>query len=491
MIWNWAGTLAEAVAAFLLAPFLVRMLGEEDYGLWILLGSLASYMGLVDFGVRGSVGRYVAFYRSRGDSARVRDVLRSGFMLTSAGGAVVMLLAIGADRWFMQLFDIPLEAVPTLRLTLWLVLLNLALALPLSLFDAVLWGAERFDRLNQIGIPTAFLRLAVSYWVVRNGFGLVGLATGALLLTLAVGAAKLVAAFRVEPAAFARGPGGSTQMARTLMQYGLPLLVINVSRMTRLQLVPAAVGWALGAASVAHYSLSRRLVDYAEGFLVSLTGVVTPTFALLQARGSVEQQQALYTTGGRFSTALGLLFAGFALVLGGPFLSLWLGSKWGGFAPLMWTLALGEVLPFSQSITGNMLLGVARHRVLAGLLVAEVATIAVGAVTVSNTYGLLGVCIVLAVTGTVFRGVLVMIQGCRVVGMPVARYVLTAVAPPCAVCGLAALGLKGLAAAVPPETWLRFIVNLAGYGVMSVTALGVLGGRDLVQAIRARVFKAT
>lgn len=490
MAWNWAGALAEAATAFLLAPFLVRLLGEEDYGLWILLGSLVSYMGLVDLGVRGSVGRYVAFYRSRGDAAGVRSSLRSGFALASVAGGVVMLLAIGIDSGFMRVFDIPLEAVPQLRLTLWLVVLNLAVSLPLSLFDAVLWGAERFDRLNQIGVPAAFTRLVASYWVVRSGYGLVGLAASTLCLTLLVGAAKLVAAARVEPAAFSRGPGGTVQMAKTLLQYGVPLFVISISRMTRLQLVPAAVGWALGAASVTHYSLSRRLVDYAEGFLVSLTGVVTPTFALLQARGNVDHQQALYTLGGRLSTALGLLFAGFAVVLGGPFLSLWLGSKWASFAPLMWVLALGEVLPFSQSITGNMLLGVARHRVLAGLLVAEVVAIAVGAVTISNTYGLLGLCIVLAIAGTVFRGVLVMVQGCRVVGMSVARYLLTAIVPPFAVCGIATLGLKMLAATVPPTTWPRFALDVAGYAVISIAALVALGGQDVIQAVRARILKA-
>jgi O-antigen/teichoic acid export membrane protein len=489
MAWNLGYTVAEAATAFVLAPVLVRQLGDRVYGLWLLLGSVAIYLGLLDFGIRGSVGRYVAFHRAQGDPNAVTAVFRSGLVMSTAAGVMVLILGFGLERAFVRVFDIPPEVGPEITTAFWLVLANLALSLPLSLFDAVLWGAQRFDRLSQIGIPAALLRLIVSWWVVQRGFGLVGLAASTLSLTLMVGAARAIVARRIEPAAFslARGPLG--RAVGDLWGYGLPTFVISVSRMVRLQLVPGIVGWALGSAQVTHYSLSRRLVDYAEAFLVSLTGVLTPTFAALQARGDEQRQQVFFTLGGRLSAALAFLFAGFVLLLGSPFLVLWLGPQWARHAPLLWILTIGETLPLTQCVTGYMLLGLARHRPLAVLLVVELLAVGLGTAAVSQSYGLIGICWVLASIGTLVRGLLVLGLGCRVLRLSIKTYVAKALGPAFLACGIAVLGLQALVSLNPPTTWPRLLANLAGYGLFSVPAIFVLGGPALVRVVRDRLEK--
>ncbi len=397
MAWNWAAMAVDIVTAFLITPYLVKNLGERDYGIWILLGSVVVYMGLLDFGIRGAVARYVAFYRAKDDPGAVRAVVWSGLRLTAAAGGVVLLAAIGLDRLFVPVFHISADAAPGLRLALWLMMLNMAVMLPLNLLEAILWGAQRFDRINQIGIPGTVCRVLASYWVIREGWDLVGLAASSLGLTLLLGVARFVTVLRVEPAAFSRGAIHMEGMTGMLLKYSLPAFATNLTRMTRMQFVPAGIGMALGPTAVAHYSLSRRLLDYNEAAGWALAGVVAPTFTSLQASGRTDRQVELFKLGGRFSMALALLLTGFPLVLGGPFLSLWLGPKWGDNAVLLWVLALGEALPLSQLLTSNMLLGVARHRRLAVLLTAEIAVIFLGVWMVSSSYGLLGICIVLAV----------------------------------------------------------------------------------------------
>jgi O-antigen/teichoic acid export membrane protein len=490
MAWNWGYTLVEAVTAFLLAPVLVRYLGEHVYGLWILLGSVAVYMGLLDLGVRGSVGRYVAFHRAQGDRLAVAATFRSGLWVSTAAALMVVAVALGLEQALAAMINITPETATQLRPAFWLVVANLALSLPLSLFEAVLWGAQRFDRLSQIGIPLALLRLFVGYEVVVQGFGLVGLAAATLCLTLIAGAARALVAARIEPAAFSLRRTQVKGAFRDLVTYGLPTFVMTVSRMTRLQLVPGIVGWALGPTQVTHYSLSRRLVDYAEAFLVSATGVMTPTFASLEAEGDVGRQQQLFTLGGRLSAAVAFLFLGFVLLLGGPFLTLWLGAPWARHVPLLWVLALGEVLPLTQSVTGCMLLGLARHRRLAALLVAEVVAIALGTALVTRSYGLLGICAVLAIAGALFRGILVLTFGCRVLRLPLRTYLAETLAPAFLACGLAALGLQALVWLNPPTSWPRFVVSLAAYGFLSVPAVLVLGGPALVRVVRDMMPKA-
>ena len=115
MAWNLGYTVAEAATAFVLAPVLVRQLGDRVYGLWLLLGSVAIYLGLLDFGIRGSVGRYVAFHRAQGDPNAVTAVFRSGLVMSTAAGVMVLILGFGLERAFVKVFDIPPEVGPEIK----------------------------------------------------------------------------------------------------------------------------------------------------------------------------------------------------------------------------------------------------------------------------------------------------------------------------------------------------------------------------------------
>src|SRR5688572_29654654 len=86
--WNWAGTVFDTAVAFAVTPYLVKQLGETPYGLWILLGSFTSYFGLLDFGIRGSVGRFLAFYNAEGRKAEVNAVFNTALAICTAVGAV-------------------------------------------------------------------------------------------------------------------------------------------------------------------------------------------------------------------------------------------------------------------------------------------------------------------------------------------------------------------------------------------------------------------
>ncbi|HIR11820.1 MAG TPA: oligosaccharide flippase family protein, partial [Candidatus Fimenecus excrementavium] len=57
----------EIFSTMLFTPFLIRTLGQAEYGVYQLVTSLTSYLVLLDLGVGNSVIRYVAKYRADND----------------------------------------------------------------------------------------------------------------------------------------------------------------------------------------------------------------------------------------------------------------------------------------------------------------------------------------------------------------------------------------------------------------------------------------
>ena len=66
---NWLALAVTTVAGFFLSPYVVHHLGNLTYGVWVIIGSLVSYMGLLDLGLRGAVTRFVSKGVAQNDHA--------------------------------------------------------------------------------------------------------------------------------------------------------------------------------------------------------------------------------------------------------------------------------------------------------------------------------------------------------------------------------------------------------------------------------------
>src|SRR6202007_3143459 len=64
---RYIAMIVEALIGVVLLPFNVHHLGQSAYGLWMLTASLTTYFSVLDLGFGGSIGKFVAQYRSRPD----------------------------------------------------------------------------------------------------------------------------------------------------------------------------------------------------------------------------------------------------------------------------------------------------------------------------------------------------------------------------------------------------------------------------------------
>ena len=58
------GLVVNIAVGFFLSPFVLHHLGDDAFGLWILIFSLTGYYGIFDFGIRSSLIRYVSKFQA-------------------------------------------------------------------------------------------------------------------------------------------------------------------------------------------------------------------------------------------------------------------------------------------------------------------------------------------------------------------------------------------------------------------------------------------
>ena len=469
MAWNTAGLGVETAVGFLVMPFLIHRLGESTYGIWIVLGALTSYFGLLDLGTRGSVGRHVALHRANNNRIALDQTVSSGLAVMALVGAATVAVIFACEPLFFRLFAVPVELQAAAGVALRIVAVQFALFLVGTTFDAVLWGFQRFDWLNAIEIPSSLLRGGLTLSLVRSDGDLVTLAAITLTVTIASGLAKCILAFRADPR-LRLGRRFVTRSALTeLLGFGGWSMIGMVAVITRTQLTTLLIGSLLGLALVTPFAIAARLLGVIAAGLSALTGVITPFATTLHATDQRERQRSIFVVGGHYNTALAAFLVSFLVMLGGALIYLWIGPKFPEAAVLLTILALGEFLPATQYVTATIVLANARHNVPALLALLEIAAVSLLTLTLIPIFGLIGAALAMAVPGFLLRGIARMWWGCRVVDMPLRSYLLQVIAAPVS-CVVLPAGIVGVATHYyPARTWGVFL----GYGA-AYTALFVV-----------------
>jgi O-antigen/teichoic acid export membrane protein len=474
VVWNWAGTAAEMVAGFVVAPHLVRSLGGEIYGLWILIASLTGYFGLLDLGVRGSAGRHIAFHRARKDLPGVNATLNTALAFLAGAAVLAILGTFGVRVFFIALFpQIHPEQVDQAEMALVIVGLNLALGLLCNAFDATLWAFQRFDLLNATDIPFVALRVALIFTCVGGGNDLVTLAAISIGITAGRGITKLVLCFWVEPKLALSGRLVSAEAFRQLFSFGIWQFLLTVSRLVTNYIGPAIIAARLGLGLVTPYAIASRLISYASSAIISATGVLTPLATSFHAEDKQDRQRRLFLEGSKYCAALALFFLTLFLLLGKPLLRLWMGPEWEGAYPLLVILAVGETVPMVQWVTQSMILGMGRPKPLAVLGLLELGIAISLAFFLLPVYGLPGICIAFAVPATICRGLLAMFFACHLVRVSLWDYWRHALLPSLIVALAAGLGLNLLVSWHVPNSWVQLVVYTATY-MASFLTMGCL-----------------
>ncbi len=113
-VFNVVSLLSNAVIAFFLTRFFLAKLGQDRYGVWLLIGgSILHYGPLLNMGLNSAVNRYIPVYLAKKDSQGIQRVINTTLLfylvLALLLGVVSIVLHYNIGSWF----TIEPELVPT------------------------------------------------------------------------------------------------------------------------------------------------------------------------------------------------------------------------------------------------------------------------------------------------------------------------------------------------------------------------------------------
>src|SRR5918993_2137329 len=172
VIWGWLGVALNLLLGIFLSPIIIRKLGVEQYGVWVLLFSLLDYIRLFDFGFRPAVVNASARYAAARDWESVSRTVVTALAYSALISAACLVAVI---TWRHRLLETANVSPPLHALALAVVVpVSLTVGARLATYPltGVLEGLQRFDVLSRAYMGALFVRSVGSLSVLFAGFGL-------------------------------------------------------------------------------------------------------------------------------------------------------------------------------------------------------------------------------------------------------------------------------------------------------------------------------
>jgi len=424
---NWLAFAATLLTAFFLSPYLIAKLGDSRYGVWIFVEAILAYFMLFDLGIAACVVRFVARFNTSREQHELNRLVSSCFVLFCLLGALAFLLGLAIAPWIAPMLGKAGMEDGEIRAFALLMLGNLALTLPLSLFPAIIDGMERFAAKSVVHITILGIRVTAMIALMEQQPSLLGLGIILTICNIVENLALALLAFYHLPGLRLSWRLVDRSTLRLVKGYSLDAFLAMVAGRVSVQSGAIVIGICLGAPEITWFAIAARLVEFAKALLRSATTTLTPAISSLETSGNLEGIRHLLLKGTRWALYIILPIHLGLVLFGGPFLRVWMGSAEyeKHCYPALVVLSATLSLSVAQSISARILYGTGKLNFYARLSLMEAAlNLGISLVLVRHL-GIIGVAWAAAIPNLLFCTVVIG-HVCRALDVPTRDYLVGA-----------------------------------------------------------------
>ncbi len=403
VLWNWSLAAVNIFSALILSPFVIRRLGDENYGLWALTASLAECYWIVDLGFRSATLKYTAHYRALGENDRINEILNTALFYSACIGPVLVLgnyLGAPYISSFMHVKNPLFAKLVTIVVGAWV------LGSLFNVFSSGLEGFQRFDLSNKIFLAGAAVRSFGTAILLVLGYGVLEMAVMVLVAQALIHLLSFLAFRHAFPQLTFSRRFVKLEALRTMLSYGTHSVVASIAQRVLNQGAPLMIGYYMPARFAGYYTAPNRLLDYAVDGLQRIGTVSNPNAAEMMANKEENRLVQLSILTNRYSLALFLPLTIFLAIYGPQLLAVWISPQFaancsGVLAALLVSTTITNAGQYSSI---SILFGMGRHQKFARALVVEALVMIGGVALVARPFGITGVAWVVATAMVLNRG---------------------------------------------------------------------------------------
>lgn len=367
-----------AIIGLLYTPFMLRCLGQNEYGLYSLVASIIAYLTLLDFGFGPAVVRYIAKYRAEGKKKEQESLCGLFLILYSIIG--LLSFGIGLLLYFNidWLFDNTMtsEDINQAKIMVILLLINLALTFPLSIFGSLLSAYEKFIFQKSVQIGKIVLSTIVLIVVLLMGYKAIAMVVVQTVFNISLLLCNFLYC-KTKLKIKIKFKGFNLKLLKEILGFSIWVFLSDLMVKFYWNAAQFILGTQVSPSEVALFSLAVVLMQMYLMFSNGISGVLLPRItAMVSHKSSNEDIASVFLRVGRLQFFVLALVCGGFFVFGKAFVNLWAGPEFSSVFIITLICFLSTMIPLIQS-TGIIILQARNQQQFRSLMLFAIGLISV------------------------------------------------------------------------------------------------------------------
>jgi O-antigen/teichoic acid export membrane protein len=387
---SWFALGINILVGLLISPYILHHLGDEAFGLWVLIFAITGYYGVFDLGIRSSIVRYVAKYATVAENDELNRLISTALFTYSGIGIVAMLITVTVSFYVGSIFRVSGSSIPLARWLFLMVGSAVALGFPLGIFGGILEGLQRFYILNLNNISSTLVRALLIVIALRRGGGLLTVALVTVSLPLLTALVNAAVVFRILPLRIGFRHLSRESLRRIANYSGTTFVIIVASRL-RFKTDAMVIGKFVSFAAITYFTIGSRLVDYAGEVVSGLSQVFVPMSSQSDATGDLAGLRKIFVAGNRACALIIFPMTAILIILGKSVIEAWVGARYVAASyPVLLVLVFPSTFMLAQSASSRVLFGMAKHKTFAIVTLLEGSANLLLSILLVRRFGIVG-----------------------------------------------------------------------------------------------------
>lgn len=475
------------------SPFMLRMIGDSQYGIYSLSTSLISFIALLDLGLGQTLVRYISKARALNDTEQEAELNGFFFKLYSAIAVIAMLIGVLITIFYPLVCKktMSAEEIGLFRVVFAILLVNVVFSFPMCVFSSTVNAYERFFFQKLVNLIAIVLKYLCMFLLLKCGHKVISItivaAASSILMQFAyLFYCKKKIKIRFSFKSFDKG---FTKEIFWFSFYIFLNLVIDFIYNSTDKLILGAVA---GTFAVTVYSFGIYFQGYFQELSVAMSGVFMPSIvSIYEKEHDMKKISDIFLRLGRLQMAiLVMVLSGYA-VLGKEFIKLWIGANYLDAYYIGLIIMIPSLIPLTQNIGISVLRAMNIHKYRSYMYLAIAAANIAISIPLAKAYGGIGAAVGTALATCAGQITYMNIFYAKRVHIDIKQYwknlfriVLAAL--PLLIAGFVVKKL------IPINTWLTFAVYVAlfvaVYCVIYYLLIANDYEKDLIKGIKNKIF---
>lgn len=352
VILSYTTMAVQNIIAILYTPIMLRLLGKSEYGLYQLVASTVGYLGLLSFGFGSAYVRFFSRYNVKNDRRSIAKL--NGMFITIF--MIIAIICIFAGSVLVHNVDLIFEKgltineIKTAKLLMVLMVINLAISFPSSVFDSYATAHECYFFQRLLTLLQTILNPFLTLPLLLMGYKSISLVIVTTIFTIT----KFIINIYYCKNKL------SMEFIFKNMDFSLLKEIGVFSFFIFLNMIVDQINWSVdkfilgiygGTVAVAIYSVGGQVNSMYMNLSTSISSVFIPRINNIVAYNDDENELTnLFTKVGRIQfIILAFILFGFVL-LGKFFINIWAGYGYGNAYYVILILIIPVTIPLIQNL---------------------------------------------------------------------------------------------------------------------------------------------